>query len=256
MQDILGHGTYGTVTKEFDTHLDRHVAVKTISKASFQQRAKQTKSARQPVDEFDILNRLSHPNILKAHHCHEDTMHFYIACEYVPHPTWFDILSNHGPCEERQTSSLLRQACDAVSYMHDMNVIHRDLKPENVLVNLNKFMLTIIGVGLSKFERSLKTANTVRGSSIVGSGIYTAPEVYVFALRSADGCYTAAVDMWSMGVLAYVSWTGGLPVSVSESSTRQLGKVQTADGFFFDEDHLGYTVRQGHFTDRSCFVQT
>ena len=39
-----------------------------------------------------------------------------------------------------------------------------------------------------------------------------------------------------MGVLVYVSWTGGLPVSVSESSTRQLGKVQTADGFFFDED--------------------
>ena len=61
VQDILGHGTYGTVTKVFDTHLDRHVAVRTISKASFQQRAKQTKSVRQPVDEFDILNRLSHP---------------------------------------------------------------------------------------------------------------------------------------------------------------------------------------------------
>ena len=66
--------------------------------------------------------------------------------------------------------------------------------------------------------------------------MYTAPEVYVFSLRSADGCYSAAVDMWSMGVLVYVSWTGGPPVSDSESSTRQLDKVQTADGFFFDED--------------------
>ena len=183
-----------------------------------------------------MLDRLSHPNILKAHRCYSDANHFYIACEYLPHPTWFDILCSSGPCEERDTIDLLRQACDAVSYMHDMNVIHRDLKPENVLVNLKNCMLTIIDLGNAKYERAEVGANIVRASSIVGSGMYTAPEVYVLPLRSADGFYTAAVDLWSMGVVVYVTWAGSPPVSYSVSYSRQPDRLQAAEEFFFDED--------------------
>lgn len=187
VNEMLGEGTYGAVYKVFDVHLDRHVALKRISNAFFQQHAAKAGSARQLEDEFDVLDRLSHPNILKAHRCYSDANHFYIACEYLPHPTWFDILCSSGPCEERETVDLLRQACDAVSYMHDMNVIHRDLKPENVLVNLKNCMLTIIDLGNAKYERAEVGANIVRASSIVGSGMYTAPEVYVLPLRNADG---------------------------------------------------------------------
>ena len=229
--EVLGEGTFGKVTKHFDIRLDRSVAVKTIPKAAFQQRATQAKSARQPKDEFDILSTLSHSNILKTFHCHEDANNFYITCEYVPHPTWFDILDNVGPCEERQTLVLMRQACGAVSYMHDMNVIHRDLKPENILVNIEKLVLTIIDLGNSKIQRDRIPANTVRGSSVVGSGMYTAPEVYLFHLRYTDGFYTSAVDMWSMGMLLYVSWTGCSPMASSVPHAPSLDHVRTAEDF-------------------------
>ena len=150
----------------------------------------QTMSTLQPEGEFDVLGRLSHPNILMVHGCYGDASHVYKTCEYVPHPTWFDMLPGHGPREERLTITLMRQACDGVSYMHDMSVMHRDLKPENVLVNMEMFMLTIIDFGVSKYERATRTATTVCGSSIVGSGMYTAPEVYLLALRNADGFIT------------------------------------------------------------------
>ena len=137
-----------------------------------------------------------------------------------------------GPYAERMTINLMRQASNAVAYMHDMNVIHRDIKPENALVCFSKAMLTLIDMGGATCEPAPRSVKMVRGSSIVGSSFYTAPEVYMPELRSVDGQYSEAVDMWSIGVMLYVCWTASEPVSDS----WQADGAHASGHFFFDEE--------------------
>ena len=133
-QEHIGQGTYGFVWKVFSSAFAKDVAVKSISKAAHEKLARRSSSSRRPADEFEVLAKLSHPNILKAYSCYEDVAYLHVMCEYVASPTWFHVLDSEGPYAEQMTINLMRQASNAVAYMHNMNVIHRDIKPENALV--------------------------------------------------------------------------------------------------------------------------
>uniref|UniRef100_A0A8C4FD64 Serine/threonine-protein kinase n=1 Tax=Dicentrarchus labrax TaxID=13489 RepID=A0A8C4FD64_DICLA len=105
------------------------------------------------------------------------------------------------------------QILEALRHLHFKNVVHCDLKPENVLlasaepfpqVKLCDFGFARI-IGEKSFRRS-----------VVGTPAYLAPEV----LRSKG--YNRSLDMWSVGVIIYVSLSGTFPFNEDEDINDQI----------------------------------
>jgi serine/threonine protein kinase len=125
----------------------------------------------------------------------------------------------------QRVEQTLLQGSSALEYLHRQRVVHRDIKPENILVQSRApWHIKLADFGLSKAGESLYT--------FCGTPLYAAPEVIALQSqsRSQRQSYTAAVDIWSLGVviLAYgyglprYQKTGALPLDWPKKLVRTL----------------------------------
>jgi len=124
--------------------------------------------------------------------------YFYIILEIVRGGELFDKIVERGFFSEKDAADVVQQILQAVEYMHSNGVTHRDLKPENLLCSGGEHdVIKIADFGLSKEGDNLQTA--------CGSPGYVAPEI----LLGVD--YDNSVDVWSVGIIAYVLLCGYPP---------------------------------------------
>eukprot|EP01066_Platyproteum_vivax_P014819 Platyproteum_vivax@DN6622_c0_g1_i1.p1 len=104
---------------------------------------------------------------------------------------------------EKECKVLIRNLLEAVAYIHSKGVMHRDIKPENILL-VSKHDPTTVKI--SDFGLARKASRGLpRSRSICGSDFYLAPEV----IKQEE--YGREIDIWSIGVVAYVCLSGALP---------------------------------------------
>jgi serine/threonine protein kinase len=90
-------------------------------------------------DELEVLEDLSHPNIMRIFELLHDDGHYYVASEYIRDGELFEYLlkradNNEGNLTEFNVQNIIYQLTSAVNYMHKQGVVHRDIKPENILL--------------------------------------------------------------------------------------------------------------------------
>jgi serine/threonine protein kinase len=160
---------------------------------------------------------LNHPNIIHLEDNFETGDRIYLVMEMMSGGELFDYVVDKGTLSEEEASVIIRKITSAVAHMHGRNIIHRDLKPENLLLTVtgNNAEVKLIDFGLAK----LMFEDTAR--SFLGTKGYLAPEMLQ---RSS---YDKSIDMWSLGVIAFVLLCGCLPFDddssriVSESAARK-----------------------------------
>ncbi|CEF60574.1 Calcium/calmodulin-dependent protein kinase I [Strongyloides ratti] len=195
-KDVLGTGAFSKVfLAECKLQPGYLVAIKCIDK-------KALKGKEESLDnEIRVLRKLKHPNIVQLLDTFDEKQYVYLVMELVTGGELFDRIVAKGSYTEKDASDLIRQVLQAVAFMHDNGVVHRDLKPENLLYynqdEDSKIMIS--DFGLSKTEESGVMATAC------GTPGYVAPEV----LQQKP--YGKAVDVWSIGVIAYILLCGYPP---------------------------------------------
>uniref|UniRef100_A0A8C7G1B9 protein kinase C n=1 Tax=Oncorhynchus kisutch TaxID=8019 RepID=A0A8C7G1B9_ONCKI len=211
--EVLGSGQFGIVYGGKHRKTGRDVAIKIIDKLRFP-----TKQESQLRNEVAILQNLHHPGVVNLECMFETPERVFVVMEKLHGDMLEMILSSEkGRLPERITKFFVSQILQALHHLHFKNIVHCDLKPENVLlassdafpqVKLCDFGFARI-IGEKSFRRS-----------VVGTPAYLAPEV----LRNKG--YNRSLDMWSVGVIIYVSLSGTFPFNEDEDIHDQ---IQNAD---------------------------
>jgi len=151
--------------------------------------------------EFKILRRMQHPKIVGA-------------IDFMIHPTCTVLVMDYfdgidldkrvkSQPEKRFSREVARKLthllCEAISYMHSVDVMHRDIKPENILISEDLDDLRLLD-----FDAAHCMAEST-SLTPAGTPLYAAPE-----LLEGDPS-TASSDIWGVGLCLYIMLTGALP---------------------------------------------
>ena len=205
---MLGNGNFGKVRLYRDRkQKDLLFAIKTLKKQHM------TKTYFEMIkNEVNILSNLDHPNIVKYFGVYEDDLYIHILMEYLKGYDLYKIiaLKKYTDFDEKDVCEIMFQLLQALSFIHNQNIIHRDIKPENILFANKKdySTLKLIDFGLSAYMDNCK--------NVVGTPYYMAPEMI-------DGHSYPQSDIWSIGVIVYLSLTGKFPFESKDN--RELFHV-------------------------------
>ncbi|XP_056021622.1 serine/threonine-protein kinase D1-like isoform X2 [Ostrea edulis] len=207
--DVLGSGQFGIVYGGKHRKTNREVAIKVIDKLRFP-----TKQEAQLKNEVSILQNLHHPGVVNLEKMFETPERIFVVMEKQKGDMLEMILSSlKGRLSERVTKFLISQILMALKHLHSKHIVHCDLKPENVLLSSETAFpqVKLCDFGFARIigEKSFRR-------SVVGTPAYLAPEV----LKSKG--YNRSLDMWSVGVVIYVSLSGTFPFNEDEEISDQI----------------------------------
>eukprot|EP00096_Caligus_rogercresseyi_P000653 TRINITY_DN1112_c0_g1_i1.p1 TRINITY_DN1112_c0_g1~~TRINITY_DN1112_c0_g1_i1.p1 ORF type:complete len:471 (+),score=153.98 TRINITY_DN1112_c0_g1_i1:189-1601(+) len=207
--EILGSGQFGIVYAGSSRAKGTPVAIKVIDKLRFP--SKQEAALK---NEVSILQNLFHPGVVNLEAMFETEGRIYVVMEKLEGDMLEMILgSDAGRLSERVAKFLVTQILVALKHLHSKNIVHCDLKPENVLLSSNS---DFPQVKLCDFGFARIIGEKGFRKSVVGTPAYLAPEV----LRNKG--YNRSLDMWSTGVIIYVSLSGTFPFNEDEDINEQI----------------------------------
>ncbi len=193
----LGRGAGGAVYLAEDLHHNlRKVALKVLSAEAFA-----TVQGKMIKREFEILSKLSHPNLVAVYDYGAlPDGGVFLAEEYIDGFSMQDARALVTPTE---LIDLTMQILQGLAYLHGMGMIHRDIKPANIMLlwlddEDARPMAKVVDFGLSSADPK---RDTLRG----GTRSYMAPEI----IRGEKGELRS--DLYSLGVTLYYAMCGVLP---------------------------------------------
>jgi DNA-binding response OmpR family regulator len=116
--------------------------------------------------------------------------------EFIVGKTLYEVIERD--LEEKEVESVVIQLTDVVAHAHDLGIVHRDIKPENVMVKPDG-TIKLLDFGAAKELKEKEMSATVTGSRP-----YMAPEQIM-------GKSQRRSDVWAIGVVMYVLYTGMYP---------------------------------------------
>ncbi|GJN09272.1 hypothetical protein PR202_ga27262 [Eleusine coracana subsp. coracana] len=197
LQRLVGKGSFAKVFRAAHRRTGARVAVKAIDRELVDKRVHEG-----ILQEREILNSISHPNILRLLDTIDTGKVLYLVLEYCDGGDLDSFLTKRGRLPEATAKDLMRQLAEGLKVLRGKNIVHRDLKPQNLLLSTNGDAI-ILKIGDFGFARSLMNENLA--ATICGSPLYMAPEIW----QGKD--YDAKSDLWSVGVILFQLVTGQLP---------------------------------------------
>ena len=197
----------GVVYLAHDPAIDRPVAIKTIRRGLLEASDDKPNVAARFRVEAKAAGRLTHRNIVQVYQFGEENDCAFIVMEYVAGRNLHDYIKAPRKLEVPHVLCLMLQLLDGLHYAHERGIVHRDIKPANLVI-ADDGRLKITDFGIARTESS----NLTRGSSVIGSPGYIAPEQYT------GGEVNRRVDVFSSGVLLYQMLSGTTPFSGTDEA--------------------------------------
>ncbi len=228
IERAIGRGGFGITYLARDTSLDRAVVIKecfpelicvrsgvNVVATRRETAAQFSKCIEMFMREARSIARLMHPNIIKVHAVFEQNTTAYMVLDLVEGDDLLTIADDPdrtlSPAEIKDVAV---QVLDALSVVHDHNLLHRDISPDNILLDKHGKPV-LIDFGSAK-ELASDRGRAKTAFLFVKDG-YSPFEFYV---RGA--AHSPASDLYALGGTLYHLITGDPP---PDSQTRQSENI-------------------------------
>jgi predicted Ser/Thr protein kinase len=189
----ISSGAMGAVYRGRDSEAGTEVALKHLTD-------------RRHAERFEVEARLlavlSHPRVVRVLDYFQDPTGQYLVMELVEGTDLGILLKKRGnpglPIEE--ATEYARQACEALQYVHEQQIIHRDVKPQNLILGDNGVVLVDFGIARMLDEEEIS------GTVGIGTPRYMAPEVF------AGGTISPRTDVFGLAATLWTLIAGKAPV--------------------------------------------
>jgi len=162
----------------------------------------------------------SHENCLQCHNVYLEGPYVNIVVDMFSGGDLIDGFNVHrkarGMLSDSQLAVLLRQMLAAVMHIHSLHIVHRDVKGENFLTATTDIGDPNCHIALADFGCAEMLCPGKMLAERAGTSAFWAPEIYA-------GEYDHLVDVWALGVTAYVLLAGTLPFHGEEEICRAGG---------------------------------
>lgn len=197
-QRVLGFGGYAKVYVANDEKTGKQLACKVVKQArprhddDNQMRPSKKRSTEIVAREFNVLKKLSHPNIIQLEAVVSTPYNVYIFQDLISGGDLMSHVEKTGCLQEPQAAVIIRQLLEAVKYLHAHQIAHRDIKPENILMTSwkegGRIVLTDFGQSrtIEDLEVVAAKAGAFRMQTMVGTCGYVAPYVRVCQMLAID----------------------------------------------------------------------
>lgn len=202
----LGSGGMGMVFKARHTGLKRTVALKILA-PHYSHHPEAVSRFRV---EMEALGRLTHPHIARATDAGEAGGFYYLAMEFVDGTDLARVLNHHGRLGVADACEVIRQAADALAYIHAHGMLHRDIKPSNLLLGRDG-SVRVLDLGLARLRQRAEDDQLTVTGAVMGTADFIAPEQ---ARGSRDVDIRA--DVYSLGCTLFALLTGAPPFATPE----------------------------------------
>ncbi|KJH43284.1 kinase domain protein [Dictyocaulus viviparus] len=209
----IGKGSFGQVTRAYDTVAKEDVAIKIIkNKKTFFDQAQIEIKLLEMMRAHDT-ERKYNVVLLKGHFVHRN--HLCLVFELLSY-NLYDLLrnTNFRGVSLNLTRKFAQQLTKTLLFLSspELSIIHCDLKPENVLLcNPKRSKINIIDFG-----SSCQIGHRIY--QYIQSRFYRSPEVLLGI------AYDTKIDMWSLGCILVEMHTGE-PLFAGSSEVDQMMKI-------------------------------
>jgi len=201
-------------------------AVKIVLRTTFAKHPSLLRSLRAEASLAESFPMQCHPNIVMPLKVSETRTQVLVEMDMAGGGDLASLLLAIYPRkwhDESHPARIIVQLLRGVEYCHSNNVIHGDIKPENVLLTRRPptdvvdaegvftapgCIYKLCDFGNAQILPQTEPATTAVVAGMVGTPGYMAPEVM------GEGVVMKESDMWSVGVLIYVTLTGEMIYSV------------------------------------------
>ena len=126
--EVLGIGSVGTVYRVDNVKTGQTAALKILLPQVSRDPLISSRFAR----EIEILQRLSHPNVVEHFESGKHEGRYYYVMELVDGGTLKKLLARRGVLAWQDAVEIGWQICSALQHLHNHGIVHRDLKPANI----------------------------------------------------------------------------------------------------------------------------
>lgn len=221
---LLGKGGHGIVYKAICKTLNRTVALKIMADNVA---ADQNKNLERIHNEGKILARLSHPNIVQVFQVgFTSDGKAYLVSEFLEGTTLDKLLSERGKLNDNETKSIIRQVCEALSFLHENGLVHRDVKPSNIMLTADHgskyFQVKLLDFGVTKdFAEQGAAENAARTATLamLGTPAYMSPE------QCKGIKVDARSDLYSLACVCFQCIYGEMPFTGESAFSVQYKHI-------------------------------
>lgn len=200
----IGSGGMGAIYLARDPRLDRLVAIKKTRIPNNLEKDVYNEMVQRFYREARAIANLNHPNIVTIYDLGEDdhSNECFMVMEYLEGKAVDSIIDEQKTLSINLALKIGIQACEALSYLHQKQIIHRDIKPANIMYCSNG-MVKLVDFGLVRIDDNL---DLTRAGTLLGSVLYMSPE-QIKNPKNID----AKVDIYAFGVTMYQALSGKFP---------------------------------------------